>query len=68
MIAEKILTSVDSGGFSVNLLEAITDYQKDNTTVDIADKYVITFKGTRRLRMTTQGWKLKVLWRDGTDS
>ena len=68
LIAENMLTRVDSDGFSVTLLEAITDYNKDDTAVDIADKYVITSKGRRRLRMTTQGWKLKVLWSNGTES
>ena len=68
LIAENMLTRVDSDGFSITLLEAITDYHKDNTAVDIDDKYVITSKERRRLRMTTQGWKLKVLWRDGTES
>ena len=68
LIAENMLTRVDSDGFSVTLLEAITDYHKDNTAVDIDDKYVITSKRMRRLRMTTQGWNLKVLWRDGTHS
>ena len=68
LIAENIPTRIDSDGFSVTLLEAITDYHKDNASVDIAHRYVINSKGRRRLRMTTQGWKLKVLWRDGTES
>ena len=73
-IAENVLTRVDSYMFSVTLLEAITDYHKDNTVVDIDDKQVITSKGRRRLRicrrirMTTQGCKLKVLRIDGTKS
>ena len=68
LIAENVLTRVDSGGFSVTLLEAITDYHKYGTAVNISDKYVINSKGRRRLRMTTQGLKLKVLWRDGAES
>ena len=28
----------------------------------------MTSKRRRRLRITTQGWKLKVLWRDGAES
>ena len=69
LIVENILTRVDSDVFSITLLEAITNYHKDNTAVDIDDKYVITSKGRRRrLRMTIQGWKLKFLWRNGTES
>ena len=63
-----MLTRACSDGIYVTLLEAITDYHKENTAVDVADKYVITIKGRRKLRMTTQGWKLKVLWRHGTES
>ena len=63
-----MLTRVDSDGFTVTLLEAITDYHKDNTAVDITDKHVITSKGRKRLRMTTQGHRLKVLRIDGTKS
>ena len=42
-------------------------YHKVNTAVDIVKKYAITSKGRRRLQMTTQGWKIKVLWRDSTE-
>ena len=47
-ISENVLTRVDSYSFSVTMLEAITDYHKDNTAVDIDDKHVITSKGRRR--------------------
>ena len=50
------------------MLEAITDYDNDNTAVVIADKYVVTPKGRRNLRMNAQGLKLKVLQRHCTES
>ena len=53
LIAENMLTIVHSGRFSVTLLEAITDYHKDNTAVVIGDKLVIISKGRRRFRMAT---------------
>ena len=68
LIADNMLTRVDSDGFYITLLEAIIDYHKDDTAVYNSDKYVITSKGSRRLRMITQGQKMKVLWRDGTES
>ena len=68
LIVENILTRVDSDRFSLTLLEVITDQHEDNTAVDISDKHVMTSKRRRRLRITTQGWKLKVLWRDGAES
>ena len=55
LIAENILNRVDSDGFSVTLLEAITDYNKDDTASDNSEKHVITSKGKRRLRMITKG-------------
>ena len=56
-----MLTRVDSDEFSVTLLVANADYHKDNNTVNVDEKYVIPSKGRRRIRMTTQEWKLKVL-------
>ena len=32
----------------------------------IKDKYVTTRSGTKRLRKTTKGWRLLVLWKDGS--
>ena len=52
LIAENMLTRVDSDGFSVTLLEAITDYHKDNTFFDVNYKNVITSKGRIMLRIS----------------
>ena len=66
--SENVLARVDSYAFSVILLEANADYHKDNAAVDIDNKCVITSKARKRLRMTTQGHKMKVLRVDGTKS
>ena len=63
-----MLTRADSDRFLVTLLEAITDYHKDETTVDVANKHVITSKERIRLRTSTQGWKLKALLSDRAES
>ena len=69
VIAENILSQVDSDGYSASLMEAIVDYTKDEATgVPMTNKYVITRTGTRRLRKTTTGWKLLVRWRDGSEA
>ena len=69
VIAENMLTQVDSDGYSLSLMEAIVDYQKDESVaVAKEDKYVYTKSGQRRLRQTTAGWKLLVKWRDGSES
>ena len=54
-------------GFIATILEAIVDHNNDDSSVDIADKYEITTNGSRSLRMTNQGWKLKILWRNGAE-
>ena len=41
LIAENMLIRVKSDGFSVTLLDAIIDYNEDDTAVEISDKHVI---------------------------
>ena len=66
-IAQNMYAQVDVNGHSHVLLDAILDHARDSTAVDCKDKYVTTRSGRRRLRQTTQGWKFKVLWKDGTE-
>ena len=69
IIAENMLTQVDSDGFSTSLMEGIVDYKKDEATaVPKSDQYVVTRRGQRKLRKTTIGWKLLVKWADGSES
>jgi hypothetical protein len=63
VIAENMLTQVDSDGCSLTMMEAITDYQKEETVaVPMNDKYLVTASGQKRLWKTTVGWKLLVKW------
>ena len=57
---------VDSQGHTSQVLDSILDHDTDSTAVTMKDKYVTTRSGTKRLRQTTQGWKLLVLWKDGS--
>ena len=69
VIAENMLTQVDSDGFSTTMLEAIIDYRKDEATaVPKADMYVVTSRGQKKLRKTTIGWSLLVKWADQSES
>ena len=69
IIAENMLTQVDSNGFSLSLMEGITDYKRDDSVaIPKTDKYITTSRGQRRLRKTTGGWKLLVKWRDQSES
>ena len=61
IIAENMLTQVDSDGFSLSLMEGIIDYKRDDSmAITKEDKYITTSRGQRRLRKTTTGWKLLV--------
>lgn len=64
-----MLTQVDSDGYSLTMMNGIVDYKKDNdVAVHKDDMYVQTRCGQRRLRKTTQGWKLLVKWADDSES
>ena len=66
VLAEKMISQVDSNGFSI--FDGILDAKKDDTAVSKADRWIITKRGNRRLKQTTQGWKLLVQWKDGSKS
>ena len=62
-----MLYRVDSDGFLVTMLEVIKDYAKDDTALDIANKYVVTPKGRQRLWKTNKGQKSKDLWTNSSE-
>jgi hypothetical protein len=70
VIAENMPCQVNSdAGFSLTMMKAMTDYQKDNAVaVPKTDKHVITPSGQKRMRKTTVGWSLLVKWADGSES
>ena len=69
VIAENMLTSVDSEGFSTTLMEGIVDCCKDESTVDTkTNKYVYTKSGQSQLRKMMAGWDMPVRWKDQMES
>ena len=69
IIAENMLTQVDSDGFSLSQMEGIIDYKRDDSVaIPKTDKYITTSRAQRRLRKTTAGWKLLVKCRDQSES
>ena len=64
-IAEHMYAQCDPDGNQYLLLDTITDHQKDSSAVLNVDQY-ITVNGGQHHRKTTIGWKLCVLWKDGT--
>ena len=64
IIAENMLTRVDFNRHVTMTLDCILDFEKDDTIYGIQNKYLYEKNGRRRLRKSTWGWKLKVLWKD----
>ena len=69
LIAENMLLQVDDEGFSITMMEGIVDHKKDESVaVSKQDADLTTRTGTKRRRKTTQGWKLLIKWKDGSES
>ena len=70
IIAENMLTQVDSDGMSATLMEAIVDLRKDDKkALQHHDNYVQTKNGRRHLRKTRKGWELLLIkWKDKSES
>eukprot|EP00957_Ditylum_brightwellii_P154561 11763299-Ditylum_brightwellii.AAC.1 len=50
-------------------MEEIIDYVRDkNVAVHMKDKYVKIYLNQRRLRKSTAGWKLQIIWKDKSES
>eukprot|EP00957_Ditylum_brightwellii_P097719 7442069-Ditylum_brightwellii.AAC.1 len=59
IIAENMLTQVDSDGYTKTLMESIVDYKKDGAVAVVKNNmYVVTPQGQKRALKTTQGWRL----------
>ena len=68
LFAENLLSQVDSEGFSTTLFDGIADWRKDSDAVEMKDRFLVTKRGQRRLRQTTVGWDLLVVWKDGSET
>ena len=67
MIAENMLSQVDSEGYSLQLMDTIVDFLTDETAVTKADGMIVKKHGIGRPCKTTKGWKLLVKWQDGQE-
>ena len=69
IIAENMLTQVDSDGFTMTMMEGIIDHKIDtDAAVSKSDTCVVTRRGQKRRRATACGWKLLARWKDGSES
>ena len=68
-IAENIYAQVDDEGRTMQLLKEIVSHRADaGKAVKKDDGFIIDKQGRKRLRTTTVGWSLQVLWKDHSTS
>jgi hypothetical protein len=68
IIAENSFAQVDSEGSQFQLLDEITDHQKDSSAIDPTDGWVTSRANYKVRKKTTKGWKLLVKWKGGTST
>jgi hypothetical protein len=68
VIAECLYSQVDNEGNQYLLLQDIIDWKKTQDAVDNNEILQVSHNGNIHKRCTTKGWKLCVLWKDGTTS
>jgi hypothetical protein len=49
-------------------MDELIDHMQDGSAIAADDIYVTTKNGKKHMRRTTKGWKLCVLWKDGSTS
>ena len=67
IIAENRFSQVDADGYHVMLMDEIIDHRSNGHAITKDNKYINTKRG-RKLRKSTVGWELQVLWKDGSTS
>ena len=67
VIAENMWAQCDLEGRQHLLMDSIMDYRSDDSAVKDEDRFV-EVNGRKHHKLTTQGWELLVLWKDGTQS
>jgi hypothetical protein len=67
IIAQNMYSQVDANGHSHTLLDSIIDFSKEKGAIEKDDMYIVTKSGQRRIRQSTNGWNLLVLWKDGSE-
>ena len=66
IIAENIYSQVDQEGRSFAILREICGHKHDRTAIPKGEGFHTSHNGNRSPKKTTRGWKLQVLWKDGT--
>ena len=66
LIAENMLSQVDSEGHHYQLLKEISDHSVDRSALNRSDGFIRSRGGNIHAKKKTRGWKLEVKCNDGT--
>lgn len=67
VLLENLYQQIDDDGYSNSLLSSIIDHEKTKDALEKKDG-MYNMHGTKKRRITTKGWKVKVKWNNGTSS
>ena len=56
----------EEDGYQVLLFDAIVDHKRDDTVMTKSDQTFVGANGRVFFRQSTRGWKLCILWKDGS--
>ena len=68
VLMENLYAQVDDEGNQFNIFDGIISHQKLNSAINTEDGFYANKFGIKKRVITTKGWKVKVLWKDGTSS
>ena len=68
VLIENLYAHVDDHGHTQSLLKTIVGHRKLESAVEASEGYVCMINRSRKRRITTKGWDLRVEWTDGTNS
>ena len=63
IIAENMLSQVDSEGYHYEILTEVTDHNKDDSDIAKVDGYIKSISGNLHRNRTTRGWKILAKWK-----
>ena len=66
IIAENILSQVDEDGHTLMLIDEILDHRTTDELLSGDDAFYTDRGGNKRIRRSTKGWEICVVWKDGS--
>ena len=66
MIAENMLSQVNSEGNHFQVLNEISEYSADGSALERSNRFVRSCGGNLHAKKRNRGWKLEFEWEDGT--